>query len=265
MNLDSSDLGDVDRRILSLILELGEVNSKQIEESLGISRSSAIKHAKDLEQQSFLRRKEIPHQNSGMPPAFVYHLTDKAPLEEIKRLEETQKETNLDEASEERGDLTQIIQSISKPSTEHYFWAALKRIADFPEITANEIANHFGWSRQSTHSRLKSLLDKQVIQRKEITKNGTRQFSHSLAPGFSEEGIKSVKVPKNQAPKNISKPMEEQTSASNSSNQRSGNSLKLPEKLPMLPEFDPEWSEEVKAQWLQAYNNLMLQSRENKT
>lgn len=268
-----SGLSDSASRVLKEIARSASpLTTREISEQIGLSRSPTLNHAKSLHEKGLVLKIEVPHLNPNMPPTFRYQIAPDVDCDLLlASLEEAQSSlVNLDSMPEDSFDALPEPESLPsempdwfsekipevRPAYRSGFWDVFRLISQSPGMTANDLVEAVGVSTSAIHSRVKKLIEAELVSRErkggefiyfrtESNPNLSARTQHTqsrlqLEPIQVVEKIRQV----------VEMPIEQEDSTSTDSPPNS----KPP--LPKLPEYDPSWPDEMKTEWMKTFRAL---------
>jgi hypothetical protein len=259
---------------------------KEIEKLVGASASKVIRRIKWLIEDDVIAYDAVPHDNEGMPPSHLYFGTGRISLEQLEWcLENAQYKEVLPTKNFARqgapirginpsksSDLLDGVINVSvkdfleslKPRARRSHLALLAQFVHLEEMTMRNAADISGDPPQTQHSRFTRLLDGNLLIRsKKRGADGTMEYYYRLSKYASKgeilalanaKGIKSSIQPFHTATAT------DEMTTNTVVTMQTGNTAQASATellVSKLPEFDPAWTQEVKAKWFEAYQQLI--------
>lgn len=267
-------LRELDVKNLEILLAIAKsegTGGSNLAETVQMSRSALLSRTEKLRLKGWLTRETRPHPNPGMPPTYIYYLASGISLNMIQtvlddKLLQAQRIAHVAESqpgsvvvswieSHDKPDIASTLAQI-KTSSRRPHIELLQFIAKSGKATLAQSANAAQASRQTTHSRLEKLRELGLLQRAKPKDSGATEFFYFLPPSISADEIDKL-MSELEPPKSGSHEPMSSTSSKPLPNSKLPSASLSQELIRKLPEFDPNWPDNLKERWFASYERLL--------
>lgn len=287
------------RLIMHFIAEREGVTFSEIRDvilkryGVALSYGVARRIVGDLEKELWCIHTEQAQKKTGIKPIYIISVAPtldrgditRALNEEIKALQRTEIDLGTSEPpvqldlEAERSDssyalLAEGFEHIRPAAQEKHF--ELIAFIGQGVRTVNRLASYARDHKQSVHTRLGRLSGFRILGREKCDEGEGLEFHYFLASGITIGDLKKFALEKGFLFPHINLQtqvqseshqdevlMPSQKDLSDSGFQSSSNSSAYEKLLEYLPKFDPEWSDEIKADWFKAYRQITELAKED--
>ncbi len=276
----------INLRILKVVGQKGRAKSREISEAIHLSRSAVLSRTRKLEKKGLLIKEVESLPATGIRPVHFFRLVPELSVTLIQDLlsevipgdmvispaKSAQAPSQKPKKELKRVPLHLPSRSGDALKLQARTFKVLQIITAEESVVVADLSQRLNETRGNIHTSLQQLIKLGLISREERTTKYGREHVYFLVPEVSkEELIDALDRAKAEAQGIIGQiedaddldllPSDRMQGSGDAVISRRPNTIEI--LVSRLPEFDPSWSAEVQAKWLESYQRLIEISQSN--